>query len=128
MKKELININISNKFINTIIKSELLKKYFKINNSPLLLVLYKNNDNLTKYMQNKGWDLNLIKKMYNIDCDIPNVIHNNFTQEEINNIIEEYLNKPYFTYIILNGNTLTENEIYKQEIYRYSLNIKDLVK
>ena len=123
MKNE-ITISMSQNFIDTIIKSELLKKVLRLKKRPILYILIINNDEISDYLKTLGFNESFLKKYYQIDnnfsCNI--VIKNDLNQIEKNLLFEEFINKDEIFKNIITGNivdckTLISQEIKENKLY-----------
>ena len=123
MKNE-ITIIMSQNFIDTIIKSELLKKVLRLKKRPILYILIINNDEISDYLKTLGFNESFLKKYYQIDnnfsCNI--VIKNDLNQIEKNLLFEEFINKDEIFKNIITGNivdckTLISQEIKENKLY-----------
>lgn len=114
MQEEIIKVQTSKDFLDTIIKSYLLKDKLKLEKNPLLFVLITNNNEFSDYLYNKGYTINSLAEFYKIELKDNFYLENTFTNQEINEIIEEELNNMYYLNQLRQGLILECKDIYNK--------------
>ena len=114
MNYNILKVKMSRDFIDTIIKSTLLKRKFNLTKNPILFVLITNRNEFSDYLYTKGYTLESVAKYYNIPLDSSISLKNDLTTQEMDYILQEELNNDIYINKIKNGYILECGDIYKQ--------------
>lgn len=121
MKNTILTFNMSDFFINTLIKSELLKRKLNLKQNPILFVLIENNNEFSDYMKSLGYTKENLKRKYGITENSIINLTNDLSDNEINLIFEEYINQEFILNRVLNGYSLTCEDIFLNELKKEAI-------
>jgi hypothetical protein len=113
MDYNFLKVKMSRDFMDTIIKSNLLKRKFNLIKNPTLFVLITNRNEFSDYLYTKGYTIESVAKYYNIPLDFSITLKNDLTTQEIDYILQEELNNDIYIDKIKNGYILECEDIYK---------------
>ena len=113
MNYNILKVKMSRDFIDTIIKSTLLKRKFNLTKNPILFVLITNRNEFSDYLYTKGYTLESVAKYYNIPLDSSISLKNDLTAQEIDYILQEELNNDIYINKIKDGYILGCEDVYK---------------
>lgn len=114
MQEKIIEVDYSQLFIESLMKSSLLKEKFNLTKNPLLFVLFTNYNELSNYMEQKGFNIENLTKYYGLEKLMENpslTLKNFYTENQINMIVGDFITKDYVFNQVCNGYKLTCKDI-----------------